>query len=62
LILVDDEQYFYTNISKRVESKKVLRLLRDIENFKEELRQAEAVLTALSEEARKVGAPPGWFR
>lgn len=39
------------------------RLLRDIEKLKQEIRQAEEALqTALPEEARKAGAPPGWLR
>lgn len=39
------------------------RLLREIEKMKQEIRKAEEVLqTALPEEARKAGAPPGWLR
>lgn len=38
-------------------------LLRKIEKMKQEIRKTEAALqTALPEEARKAGAPPGWLR
>lgn len=39
------------------------RLLRDVEKYKQEVRQTEEIIgKVLPDEARKAGAPPGWLR
>lgn len=51
------------NLSLRARERERRKILREMENDRERVREAERMLNeVLPEEARKAGAPPGWLR
>lgn len=47
----------------RAEEREKRKILLEMENDREQIREAERMLNeVLPEEARKAGAPPGWLR